>query len=70
MNTPEISAPDEEATYRKVTLRLIPFLFLCYILAFLDRVNVGFAKLQMLGAGDVTELDGERRHLLSGVFPV
>ena len=37
----------EEATYRKVATRLIPFLFLCYILAFLDRVNVGFAKLQM-----------------------
>jgi D-galactonate transporter len=35
-------------TYAKVTWRLIPFLFLCYILAYLDRVNVGFAKLQML----------------------
>ncbi len=38
----------EAATYRKVDRRLIPFLFLCYILAYLDRVNVGFAKLQML----------------------
>lgn len=38
----------EVHTYRKVDLRLIPFLFLCYILAYLDRVNVGFAKLQML----------------------
>ncbi len=38
----------ETLTYRKVDLRLIPFLFLCYILAYLDRVNVGFAKLQML----------------------
>src|SRR5262245_54868418 len=37
----------EEATYKKVVFRLIPFLFLCYIVAFLDRVNVGFAKLQM-----------------------
>ena len=37
----------EEATYKKVASRLIPFLFLCYIVAFLDRVNVGFAKLQM-----------------------
>jgi MFS family permease len=37
----------EEATYKKVAYRLIPFLFLCYIVAFLDRVNVGFAKLQM-----------------------
>ena len=43
--TPEF----EEATYKKVVGRLIPFLFLCYIVAFLDRVNVGFAKLQMAG---------------------
>jgi len=32
----------------KADVRLLPFLFLCYILAYLDRVNVGFAKLQML----------------------
>jgi D-galactonate transporter len=38
----------EQAAYRKVTWRLIPFLFLCYVVAYLDRVNVGFAKLQML----------------------
>jgi MFS family permease len=38
----------EAKTYRKADLRLLPFLFLCYILAYLDRVNVGFAKLQML----------------------
>ena len=42
---PSISA--EKAVYRKVTLRLIPFLFLCYILSYVDRVNVSFAKLQM-----------------------
>jgi hypothetical protein len=43
--------PDESLeakTYHKVDVRLLPFLFLCYILAYLDRVNVGFAKLQML----------------------
>ncbi len=34
-------------TLRKVTLRLIPFLFVLYIVAWLDRVNVGFAALQM-----------------------
>jgi ACS family tartrate transporter-like MFS transporter len=34
-------------TLRKITLRLIPFLFLLYIVAWLDRVNVGFAALQM-----------------------
>src|SRR5512133_2814335 len=38
----------EDAAYARVTWRLIPFLFLCYVFAYLDRVNVGFAKLQML----------------------
>ena len=38
----------ESTTYHKADVRLLPFLFLCYILAYLDRVNVGFAKLQML----------------------
>jgi MFS family permease len=45
MNTDPIF---EKKTYSKVDFRLIPFVFLCYILAYLDRVNVGFAKLQML----------------------
>ena len=40
---PDIAA----VTLRKVTLRLIPFLFILYIVAWLDRVNVGFAALQM-----------------------
>ncbi|AIY42387.1 Nitrate/nitrite transporter [Collimonas arenae] len=38
----------ETATYAKVTWRLLPMLFLCYVASYLDRVNVGFAKLQML----------------------
>jgi len=43
-----MKAPDvATTTLRKVTLRLIPFLFLLYIVAWLDRVNVGFAGLQM-----------------------
>ena len=46
-NTPASSTQEAEA-YRKVTWRLVPFLFLCYVIAYLDRVNVGFAKLQML----------------------
>jgi D-galactonate transporter len=36
-----------DTLYRKVSLRLVPFLFLCYVAAYLDRVNVGFAKLGM-----------------------
>ncbi|QQX89684.1 MFS transporter (plasmid) [Cupriavidus necator] len=42
------SATFETRTYAKVVKRLIPFLMLCYLGAYLDRVNVGFAKLQML----------------------
>ena len=38
----------EKGAYAKITWHLIPFLFLCYIIAYLDRVNIGFAKLQML----------------------
>ncbi len=37
----------ETRTLRRVTTRLIPFLVLCYFVAYLDRVNVGFAKLSM-----------------------
>jgi D-galactonate transporter len=38
----------ENSIYAKVAWRLMPFLFICYVAAYLDRVNVGFAKLQML----------------------
>jgi MFS family permease len=38
----------EARTYSKVAWRLLPFFFACYVFAYLDRVNVGFAKLQML----------------------
>ena len=36
-------------TARKIAARLLPFLFLLYVVAFLDRVNVGFAALEMTG---------------------
>ncbi len=45
----------EKTAYRKVTVRLIPFLILCFVIAYMDRVNVGFAKLEMqkdLGMSD------------------
>jgi MFS family permease len=44
------SSSVEEATYRKVSWRLLPLLLICYLVAYLDRVNVGFAKLQMASA--------------------
>ena len=34
--------------YSKIMLRMIPYIFICYLFNYLDRVNVGFAKLQML----------------------
>ena len=37
-----------ESAYRRVSWRLIPFLMVLWIIAWIDRVNVGFAKLQML----------------------
>ncbi|MBH1635287.1 MFS transporter [Stenotrophomonas maltophilia] len=47
--TPSSDADSHIATraYAKVFWRLVPFLMLCYVIAYLDRVNVGFAKLQM-----------------------
>ncbi|MGO4278256.1 D-galactonate transporter [Cupriavidus sp. OV038] len=41
-------AQQRNEAYRKITVRLIPFLVFLFILAWIDRVNVGFAKLQML----------------------
>ncbi len=38
---------DDDAMFSRIARRLLPLLFLCYIVAYLDRVNVGFAKLQM-----------------------
>jgi MFS transporter, ACS family, tartrate transporter len=49
VNATSTSPEFEKATYDKAARKLIPFLFLCYIINFLDRVNVGFAKLQMAG---------------------
>ncbi len=61
----ETSKTFEEAVYKKVTWRLIPFLILCYFFAYLDRVNVGFAKLQMLEA---LKFDAEIYGFGAGIF--
>ncbi|CAM4234895.1 Major facilitator superfamily (MFS) profile domain-containing protein [Bordetella tumbae] len=41
-------ATERNAVYRKVALHIMPFLMLCYVAAYLDRINIGFAKLHML----------------------
>ncbi|WP_142502459.1 MFS transporter [Klebsiella sp. 2680] len=43
----ELAAEDTASIYRKITWKLIPFLCLCYLAAYLDRINIGLAKLQM-----------------------
>src|SRR5262245_31415107 len=38
---------DRRQLLKRVTWRLIPLLFCCYVVAYIDRINVGFAKLQL-----------------------
>jgi len=45
----------ESATYAKIARRILPLLFAGYFLAILDRVNVGFAKLQMASQLDLSD---------------
>jgi MFS transporter, ACS family, tartrate transporter len=52
-----LTSEQSHALYLKITWRLIPLLFICYIIAYIDRINVGFAKLQLqevLGVNDST----------------
>ena len=44
---PTIEPVVPEAVMRKVTRRIIPFVFVCYVISYIDRVNVGFAALTM-----------------------
>jgi ACS family tartrate transporter-like MFS transporter len=46
VSTPGLDSVAERAR-RRISLRVIPFVFILYIIAFLDRVNVGYAALQM-----------------------
>jgi len=54
---------DLEKTLSKVSWRLIPLLFLCYIIAYIDRINVGFAGLQLQKAFGV---DSSRYYQIYG----
>jgi ACS family tartrate transporter-like MFS transporter len=45
---PVVLTPEEsKILYSKITWRLIPLLFICYIIAYIDRINIGFTKLQL-----------------------
>ncbi|MDR5815560.1 MULTISPECIES: MFS transporter [unclassified Caballeronia] len=56
---------DTSRTYYRAYWRLLPLLLICYLVAYLDRVNVGFAKLQML---DALHFDDAIYGLGSGIF--
>ena len=57
MTSSLVPSPEVASALTKARRRLLPFLFLLYVVSYLDRVNVGFAALQMnaaLGLSDVT----------------
>lgn len=41
------SAAFTQAVFRKINWRLMPMLLICYAIAYLDRINIGYAQLQM-----------------------
>jgi len=45
---PQSASHLEGTTIRRVTVRILPFLMVCYFVSFVDRVNLGFAALQMV----------------------
>lgn len=47
-NSADLADAALHSAYRRTAWRVIPLLIVCYLVAYLDRVNVGFAKLQML----------------------
>jgi MFS family permease len=56
----------EAAVFRKVSLRLLPFLFLLYVINLIDRTNIGIARLQMVDQQKI--LDEEAYALGAGIF--
>ncbi|MED7820290.1 MULTISPECIES: MFS transporter [unclassified Francisella] len=45
----------DDSIYKKISWRIMPFLLICYTLAYLDRVNVSFAKIQMISGLSLSE---------------
>ena len=49
ITTIKTASSPQQTVMRKVSRRLLGFLFLCFVLSFLDRINIGFAGLTMMG---------------------
>lgn len=56
----------EAGVFRKVSLRLLPFLFLLYVVNLIDRTNIGVARLQMVDEQRI--LNEEAYSLGAGIF--
>lgn len=60
-----IAATEADTVYRKIFWRIMPILFISYCIAFLDRVNVGFVKLEM---GQSIGMDPAQFGFAAGIF--
>ncbi|WP_291589133.1 MFS transporter [Comamonas sp. UBA7528] len=65
MNDIQLPPDQEKKIVRKVTWRIIPFVFLLYIISYLDRANIGYAALQMNAE---LALTSEAFGFISGIF--
>src|SRR6516162_6858155 len=59
--------PVDTRTIRKLRIRILPFVFLLYVVAFLDRINIGFAALTMNKELAITS---QQFGLVAGIFSV
>jgi sugar phosphate permease len=57
--------PDEARTIHKLKMRIIPFVFVLYIVSFLDRINIGFAALTM---NKELAISSQQFGLVAGIF--
>lgn len=59
------AVPIDTGTIRKLKIRLLPFLFILYVVAFIDRINIGFAALTMNKELAITS---QQFGLIAGIF--
>lgn len=64
-NATATAAINEQALVRKITWKIIPFVFILYVISYLDRANIGYAALQM---NKELALSSEAFGFISGIF--
>ena len=60
-----LAVPIDTRTIQKLRLRILPYLFLLYVICYLDRINIGFAALTMNKELAITS---QQFGLLAGIF--